>query len=141
MTSPTELIVCTTCRPPGASRDTLAAGEELLDAVRFAQMDEAGPTDRVRVRGVACLSGCSRACTVALQAPGKASYLFGDLSPDAETARQVLQCAALHAATDDGQLPRQARPERLRGGILARLPAPLPCSLPQPCPEGVSDEP
>lgn len=129
----TELIVCTTCRPPGAPRDTLAAGEELLDAVRFAQMDEAGAdTAPVRVRGVACLSGCSRACTVALQAPGKASYLFGDLTPDAETARQVLQCAALHAATADGQLPRQARPERLRGGILARLPAPLPCSLPQP---------
>lgn len=134
MTTTTELIVCTTCRPPGAPRDTLAAGEELLDAVRFAQMDEPmdEPTPSVTVRGVACLSGCSRACTVALQAPGKASYLFGDLSPDAETARQVLQCAAQHAATADGQLPRQARPERLRGGILARLPAPLPCSLPQP---------
>ncbi len=129
MTPTTELIVCTTCRPAGASRDTLAAGEELLDAVRFAQMDsEDGSAPAVRVRGVACLSGCSRACTVALQAPGKLSYLFGDLSPDAETARQVLQCAALHAATADGQLPRQARPERLRGGILARLPAPLEAS-------------
>ena len=129
MTTTTELIVCTTCRPPGASREGLAAGEELLDAVFWAQAD--GPASAmasVRVRGVACLGGCSRACTVALQAPGKASYLFGDLAPDAETARQVLQCAALHAATADGQLPRQARPERLRGGLLARLPAPLAAS-------------
>jgi predicted metal-binding protein len=34
----------------------------------------------------------------------------------------VLACAALHAASADGNLPRAQRPERLRGGILLRLP-------------------
>lgn len=116
----TEVIVCTTCRPPGASRDEPAAGALLFEAVQAAQGRGAEPL--VRVRGMACLSSCSRACSVAFQAPGKHTYLFGDLVPDAETAEHVLVCAGLHAAASDGNLLRNERPARLRSGILARLP-------------------
>ena len=123
----TEVIVCTTCRPPGASRELPAAGAALFDAVQAAQQQ--GPADAsVRVRGMACLSSCSRACSVAFQAPGKHTYLFGDLVPDAETAEHVLACAALHAAASDGNLLRNERPARLRSGILARLPPALEAS-------------
>lgn len=117
----TELIVCTTCRPAGADRNAPAAGQALLDAVLQAAL--AQPDAGVAVRGIACLSGCSRACTVALQAPGKPTYVFGDLVADADTAAQALACARLHAASADGQLARNDRPERLRSGILVRLPA------------------
>lgn len=123
----TEVIVCTTCRPAGASRELPAAGAALFDAVQAAQQQGlAGPS--VRVRGMACLSSCSRACSVAFQAPGKYTYLFGDLVPDAETAEHVLACAALHAAAVDGNLLRNERPARLRSGILARLPPALEAS-------------
>jgi predicted metal-binding protein len=71
---------------------------------------------------MACMSGCSRACTIALQAPGKYTYYIGDLLADEETAVQVLACAQLHARSVDGNLQRKDRPERLRSGILARLP-------------------
>jgi predicted metal-binding protein len=119
----TELVVCTTCRPAGTSRDAPAAGAALFEAVQDAQFDLPAETlRRVRVRGLACMSACGRACTVALQAPGKPSYLFGDLLPDAITARDALLCAALHAEAADGQLLRNQRPERLRNGILAKLP-------------------
>lgn len=119
----TEVIVCTTCRPAGASREVPAAGAALLEAVQIAQLqDEQGAFDNVRVRGMECLSSCSHACTVAFQAPGKNTYLFGDLMPDEETAQHVLLCAALHASTSDGALLRNDRPERLRKGILAKLP-------------------
>ena len=60
---------------------------------------------------------------MALQAPGKPSYVFGDLVADADSAAQALACARLHAASADGQLARHDRPERLRSGILVRLPA------------------
>lgn len=120
LTPTTEVIVCTTCRPPGASRDEPAAGALLFEAVQAAQARGAEP--QVRVRGMACLSSCSRACSVAFQAPGKHTYLFGDLMPDAETAEHVLACAGLHAAASDGNLLRNERPARLRSGILARLP-------------------
>lgn len=123
LTPTTEVIVCTTCRPPGASRDEPAAGALLFEAVLAAQGRAAQPL--VRVRGMACLSSCSRACSVAFQAPGKHTYLFGDLQPDAETAEHVLACAGMHAAASDGNLLRNERPARLRSGILARLPPSL----------------
>jgi predicted metal-binding protein len=115
----TEVLVCTTCRPAGNTRDLPAAGQALLEAVEEAALsNDAG----LRVRGIACMSGCPRACTVALQAPGKHTYYFGDLSADAESAAQVLACAQLHHASSDGSLQRNDRPERLRSGILAKLP-------------------
>ncbi|WP_066270172.1 DUF1636 family protein [Hydrogenophaga palleronii] len=121
----TEVIVCTTCRPAGASREQRAAGDILFEAVQAAQAFAEAPDAQVRVRGMACLSSCSRACSVAFQAPGKYTYLFGDLQPDEETAAHVLACAAMHAAAADGNLLRNERPARLRSGILARLPPSL----------------
>ena len=120
----TELIICTTCRPAGVSRDLPAAGEALLEAVQIATwgLDDAQQA-RIHVRGMACMSGCARACTVALQAPGKYTYYFGDLVADDTTAAEVLACAQLHAWSADGNLLRKERPERLRSGILARLPS------------------
>ena len=134
----TEIVVCTTCRPAGVPRDQTAPGQLLHDAVQAAlgadqpaqdgaesgaQTGAAGSLPRLKLRGLACMSGCDRACTVALQAPGKFSYYFGDLSADAETAVQLIACAHLHRDSADGTLLRNARPERLRSGILARLPA------------------
>ncbi|WP_235507410.1 DUF1636 domain-containing protein [Acidovorax sp. Leaf78] len=119
----TDVIVCTTCRPAGASRDLPADGELLFEAVQAAQLgDDAGTWAQVRVRGVACLSSCSRACSVAFQAAGKHTFVFGDLKPDEETARHVLDCGAMHATAVDGMLNRNERPERLRSGIVVRLP-------------------
>jgi predicted metal-binding protein len=117
----TEVLVCTTCRPAGQSRDEPAAGQVLWAAVQAAWQVEALPPT-VRLRGFACLNSCSRACTVAVQAAGKHSYCFGDLQPDEATADDVLACALLHARSSDGNLPRSERPERLRAGILMRLP-------------------
>ena len=120
---PTDVIVCTTCRPAGASRDLPADGALLFEAVQTAQLeDDAGAWAQVRVRGVACLSSCSRACSVAFQAQGKYTFVFGDLTPDEETARHVLACGAMHASASDGMLHRNERPERLRSGIVVRLP-------------------
>lgn len=119
----TELIICTTCRPAGNPREQRAAGDILLEAVQAAQAfgDQPGWA-AVQVLGVACTAGCSRACTVAFQAPGKHSYQFGDLTPAEDTARQLLDCAVLHHQSSDGNLPRDARPSLLRSGILCRLP-------------------
>lgn len=119
----TEILICTTCRPSQALRDAPAAGRALFDAVQDALLSaHAGSGPMPHVRGIACLSGCSRACTVALQALGKHAYMFGDLQADGETAVQLLALAALHQQSVDGSLARDARPPRLRKGILAKLP-------------------
>jgi predicted metal-binding protein len=122
----TEIVVCTTCRPEGASREAPADGLNLFEAVQDALLQAERAADApvgVRVRGQACMSGCNRACTVAFQAVGKQTYYFGDLVADAETAAHVLACAQLHHSSADGTLDRNHRPTRLRNGILARLPA------------------
>ena len=76
----------------------------------------------ITVNGVECMSGCDRACTIALSAAGKPSYLFGDKQPNAETATAALALAAQYLASETGDLPRAERPAAFRSGILARIP-------------------
>ena len=122
----TELIICTTCRPAGNPREQRAAGDLLFEAVQAEQAFGDQPEwAHIQVRGIACTAGCSRACTVAFQAPGKHSYQFGDLAPAKGVARQLLDCAVLHHLAPDGNLARDARPPLLRNGILCRLPPSL----------------
>jgi predicted metal-binding protein len=122
--SDTYITVCTTCRSPGTSREQRADGLGLLDAVQealwTAQADE-GAALGVQLRGQSCLSGCSRACTLAIQGAGKWTYCWGDLVPDAQTAEQVVACALMHQRSADGELPWKTRPERLKSGVLARI--------------------
>jgi predicted metal-binding protein len=64
---------------------------------------------------------CARPCGVALRAPGKFTYVFGDLEPEA-TESAVIECATLYRSAPAGYLPREERPHVLRAGILARVP-------------------
>jgi predicted metal-binding protein len=59
----------------------------------------------------------------AQQAPGKASYVFGELAPDEACVQAVLAVAQQHATSTGGLLAWGQRPERLRSGLVARLPA------------------
>jgi predicted metal-binding protein len=120
--APTEIFVCALCRAPDAPRDAPRAGRALLEEIENLALCENSP---FKIRAVDCMSGCNRACTVALQAHGKVGYFFGDLPPDAESAAQVLACAQMHQDSRDGLLARDLRPQRLREGILARLPPPI----------------
>ena len=87
-------------------------------------MRAAAGRERVRVVGRACLSVCTRACAAALLAPGEVGYPFGGLPPGADGAADLVTAALAHARRSEGYLRRAERPERLRAGILARLPPP-----------------
>ena len=115
------LHVCTTCRPPGTDPAAPRDGAKLFALVEALYYDWPGRAD-VALQPVECMSGCDRACTVALSAPGKPSYLFGDKQPTAEIAAAALDLAAQYAASATGDLPRSERPEPFRRGILARIP-------------------
>jgi predicted metal-binding protein len=122
----THITVCTTCRATGTSREQRADGLNLFDAVQealWAAETADGVALNVQLRGQACMSGCNRACTLAVQSAGKWTYYWGDLAPDAETAEQVVACARMHQFSTDGELEWKARPERLKSGVLARIPA------------------
>lgn len=118
------LSICVRCRD---GRETDGAdlkqrgGRRLSDAVirRFKDSDAA--LLGVHLRGVQCMSQCKRPCTIALSGPDRFTYLFGDLDPELH-ALEVLNIAATYARAESGFLPRQDRPEVLRGGILGRIP-------------------
>jgi predicted metal-binding protein len=121
-TTPDELrlYVCVTCRKADAPEGDLRPGERLHRALSEALQ---GTCDLppVRIEPVECLSGCKRACTVALSGPGRWTYVYGDLDPDA-SIEAILDGIRRYGATTNGLVPWRERPEAFRKGVLARIP-------------------
>lgn len=118
----TEILICVLCRPAGASKDLPRAGLALFEAVQEAALREDLP---FVIRPVECLNACQQSCAAVLQARGKTAYLFGGLVPEEACANDVVACAQLHEASEDGFISRETRPGLLREGVLARIPAPF----------------
>lgn len=110
-----DLLVCTTCRAPGADPAAPRAGAALAAALAGA------PPAGVRVVPVECLSNCARGCTVALRGAGRWSYVYGDLDPDRDLA-QLVHGAAKYREAPDGLVPWRERPEHFRKHCIARIP-------------------
>ena len=118
-----NLFVCTTCggKWEDGKRVGESKGEQLLKQLQeFAEDSEL--QNQFSIQGVECMSACSHSCVVAFAAPGKSTYLFGDLPVDNSTFA-ILECASLYYAKADGLLPWSERPEPLKKGILAKIPA------------------
>ena len=102
------LLICTTCAgPKAAARMRAALAPDLPEG--FA------------IRPVDCMAGCDHPVTVGFQAPGKASYLFGPITGDADMAG-VAEFAHQYAAHETGWTSASDRPQALYHKTLARLP-------------------
>jgi predicted metal-binding protein len=106
------LFVCITCRRDGDLAE-VRPGARLYTALKAV-----GDLD---VQPVECLSNCTRACTAAVGAPGKWTYVVGHLDPDRHVADMV-QFARLHTASADGLTVWRERPEHVRKNTIARVP-------------------
>ena len=118
------LSICLRCRDGREDRNAdfdRRGGRRLAHAVADAFPGSTAARRGIRLRGVNCMSNCKRPCTIALSGPGRFTYLFGDLDPTLH-AGDILCVAAAYAEVEDGFLPRPARPEVLRAGILGRIP-------------------
>lgn len=122
MSAPHHLFVCTSCRRPGEARDPreLRSGAQLFRNLSERFAGWARRQDFV-ILPYECLSVCPRPCGIALRAPGKFTYVFGDVEPG-ETESAVIECATLYRRAPAGYLAREDRPHELRAGILARVP-------------------
>ena len=116
MTGSTTIYVCTTCRSAGQPLEPKEerAGFRLFEALTK-------PPAGFALVPVECLSVCKRPCTVAFAAPGKWTYVYGDL-PDEASAQIILAGAKLYAAAADGLIPWKQRPDALKKGVVARIP-------------------
>ena len=113
------LYVCTTCRDATHSADAPCAGARLYANIAAVATDPA-----VRISPVECLSVCKRTCAVSFAAPGKWTYIYGDLPADT-AAEIILRGACLYTEAADGIIPWKQRPDALKKGAIARVP-PLP---------------
>jgi len=118
-----SLFVCKTCASiwQDGKRVGESGGQKLLQELQDLAQDW-DLQDEFTIQEVECMSACNRSCVVAFAALGKITYLFGDLAVDG-TAAAVLECASQYYTKHDGVLPWSERPEALKKGILARIPA------------------
>lgn len=121
--------VCVTCRPAGQPDHPERPGARLFAALTQALAARGGDLP-LRVEAVECLSVCKRPCTVAVSAPGRWTYVYGDLDP-AASADVILDGAALYARAPGGVVPWRDRPQAFRKGVVARIP-PLAAARPAP---------
>lgn len=112
------LTVCTTCRrgdvdDPEAPRP---------GALMYAALKKAGMPEGVTLRPNACLSACTRGCSMALTGgDDRWTYIYGDMDPDADVD-EILAGVQAYANTDDGLVPWRERPVVFRKQSIARIP-------------------
>jgi predicted metal-binding protein len=109
------LVVCVTCKSEGHT-----LGAALYEALARRLTDETA----IRVQPVECLSVCKRPCTIALMAPGKWSYVIGDID-ERTHLEDIATGAGRYASSADGLVPWRERPLPFRRGVVSRTP-PLP---------------
>ena len=111
-----DLLVCIKCRVEGTDPDAeIRPGAKLLAALGTQDVPA-----NVRVKGVECLSNCTRGCSIALRGPGRWSYVYGNL--DESFAEIVADGATKYQSTADGLVPWRERPEHFRKNCIARIP-------------------
>lgn len=121
---PVTLYVCTTCR---RNNEPLEPKDQRSGAIMFRKVHEelekqGVSTNEIELVGVECLSGCNRGCTAAVSAKDKWTFVVGDLDP-AHHVDDIVTYAKQYGGDAEG-LPRwRDRPEIIRKGVLARVPA------------------
>ena len=120
------MLVCVTCKSEHG-----VLGEGLFSALRERLRYDVG----IALRPIECLSVCKRPCTVALAAPGKWTYVVGDLSRE-DNLEDIVTAARRYAAAPDGLVPWRERPIPFRKGVISRTPplAPSEASLTRQAP-------
>ncbi len=107
------LFVCTTCKRNPAENPL---GPDFIDALGRADL----PAD-MTVVGTACMSNCTRALSVALAAPSKATYMLAEVDP-ATDLEPLVELARIYAEKPDGQTKLLERPKAIRRKIIGRIP-------------------
>ena len=106
-----RIVVCSTCEGLG--------GKRFAVNLRAALAEKVMPFE---VQDHDCMSNCGRALSVAFSAPGKATYLFGDIDPTQDLA-DTLAFAVLYADSADGWIEDARGAGRLRHCLVGRVPA------------------
>lgn len=120
------IVVCSTCRHSEEARSDASGqrgGARLAAALRALQADDPQYA-AIAIQDMPCLFACADFCTIHLRADDKISYVLGRFSPDAASARAILDYAVHYAASKDGQVAYALWPEGVKGHFITRTPPP-----------------
>ncbi len=114
----TWITICDTCKRTGWEETGMqkTAGAALSEMLEVA----AAGTDDVKTRRVSCTMGCDRACNVTVQASGKINYSLGTFEATTDDAVAIVEYAAKHAASENGQVPYREWPQGVKGHFVSR---------------------
>ncbi|MFA7588564.1 MAG: DUF1636 domain-containing protein [Novosphingobium sp.] len=119
-----SVIVCNTCRHSSDARedqDGVRGGARLFALLRDLAQTDPGYAG-LSVEEMPCLFACKDFCTIHIRAPDKVGYVLGRFTPDADTARAILDYAAQHAASHEGRVAYADWPEGVKGHFIVRVP-------------------
>jgi predicted metal-binding protein len=122
----TTIFVCTTCRRGTEALEPLEGRSGFrLHALLAKAMAACVADQGLDLRPVVCLSNCSEGCNVAFTAPGKWTYVIGNLDPETDAAG-IVTFAEQHRDHPEGVPIWRDRPENIRKGVAARVPPLIP---------------
>ena len=126
----TQIYVCTTCKLADEAGFAASerAGARLHRALSALASERQSPVDIIP--GIVS-TALALLLAVSFAAPGKWTYVYGDLPADTG-ADVILDGAALYGATSDGLIPWKQRPEALKRGVVSRVPPLNPALETQP---------
>lgn len=105
------LVICETCRP-----DRIDQAEERLSRA----LVEAGLAERVALLRQACLNCCADPSALALQAPGRATYVFAGVDLESDLA-DIIATLRLYLESPRGWIEDARACGRLRLCLKARV--------------------
>jgi predicted metal-binding protein len=114
----TWITICDTCKRTGWEE----TGMQKTDGEALAEMVEvaAAGADGVKTRRVSCTMGCDRACNITVQASDKINYSLGTFEATTDDAVAIVEYAAKHAASENGQVPYREWPQGVKGHFVSR---------------------
>jgi len=113
--------ICTRCNfsKTAEEKEGVRGGAQLLE--RLSKKFERSPVkEHFVVESTNCMGACSKACIVAFQAPGKISWVFGDLNPRFSVP-SLIEFAEKYYADPRGMVPYAQRPPDLASGLITRV--------------------
>lgn len=111
------ITICDTCKTDTWDAETA----KVTDGEALAEKIEALAGKRgVKTRRVSCTMGCDRACNIIVQGDGKIGYSLGRFDASDEDAQAIVDYAAMHAASETGQVPFRDWPQGVKGHFVSR---------------------
>ncbi|TVQ08444.1 MAG: DUF1636 domain-containing protein [Leptolyngbya sp. DLM2.Bin27] len=123
MTQPATLFVCALCKfpQPPQPQSATTGGQHLIDQLADCLEPD---QNQIVIQPVRCMAACDRACNAALSAPGKLTFIFNGLSPQA-AAPDLAEFCRQYAEATGGKVPYGLRSQSIKQATAYVLPPPM----------------